>query len=45
VPVRLKRAAAEERLDALDPLGARTDPDRVPARPARSFKTAFLDGR
>ncbi len=45
VPVRLERAAAEERLDALDPLGARADPDRVPARAARSFKTAFLDGR
>jgi hypothetical protein len=45
VAVRLERAAAEERLDALDPCAARPDPDRVAAHPARSFKTAGVNGR
>jgi hypothetical protein len=44
VPVRRERPPGEERLDALDPGGARAYPDRVAARTARSFKTAGVDG-
>jgi hypothetical protein len=45
VAVRLERAAAEARLDALDARAARPDPDRVAPHPARSFKTAGVNGR
>jgi hypothetical protein len=44
VAVRLERAPAEERRDALDPRCPHADPDRVAAHAARSFKTAGLDG-
>jgi hypothetical protein len=45
VAVRLEGAGAEECGDALDPGGARAEPDRVGARAARSFKTTRVDGR